>query len=959
MRWKSILTLVALSVAPVWSVFVDEAFTVDFHHALLGLPQPHATFFHKPDASSNAALLYTLSDKGVLGAVNPRDGNVLWRQSVAGQPLESVKNAFLFAGEDDGKIVTAYEHHVTAWDASSGRLVWQYNTHGSSKAIGVQPVPVLGSSTDGAAQDAILLARSSSDGAVHTVSRLGGDGSGERWSWKDSDTKLDATVTIATSPKNVFYITKSAGLLGGQKTKVVVLDIVTGKVIQDHSITLDSQGVVSDGGFVAGSGSQTPFLVTSEAPFKTLKINVLGQSKTHTLTLEEKGEEVISLKVHHALGPNSAPHFLVHATTATKQWAEVYHISSSGVLVRAYSLPATQESSAFAASSNGEKVYFTRVTETEVAVFSSESHGHLGRWTRKELGVGHGSSSKPLHATAEVASRDGTNIALRVAVISPEGSWYLIRNGDTQWSRPEMLAYADLATWSNDAEIDALAQEIGEEVSRDPASAYISRVYRHATELRHLPAYLLQLPQRMFGTASDTASLQQNLVGSWSLILVTKHNQAFSLSGITGAVKWHTDLSTTIQNEHVFRSLTAQDGRATLYSSDGAITVLNVTDGSIIETKSSSFPVARLIELPGSPASTILKISDDGTPHLSPDLAPSVPDEGNVVMTINKKGQAQGWTIGTNVRKVWTFTPPEGKIVDVTYRSAHDPVASIGRVLGDRSVHYKYFTPNLAVLTVTSGTRLTMYLIDAVTGAVLYSSAHNGVVTSYDVSSVLSENWLAYTFTSSDPESKALTTQLIISEFYESSMPNDRGQLSAKTNYSSYGADANSLPHVISAAFVLTEPLSHLAVTQTAQGITSRQVLGYLPASNAVIALPRYILDARRPVDRDPDASEAEEGLFRYHPQLELDPKFIISHAREVVGIKHISTVPTLLESTSSIFGFGHDIFGTQVAPSQTFDILGKNFKKLQLVGTVVALYFGVLGVRPLVRRTLVQRGWA
>jgi len=77
-----------------------------------------------------------------------------------------------------------------------------------------------------------------------------------------------------------------------------------------------------------------------------------------------------------------------------------------------------------------------------------------------------------------------------------------------------------------------------------------------------------------------------------------------------------------------------------------------------------------------------------------------------------------------------------------------------------------------------------------------------------------------------------------------------------------------------------------------------------------------------------------------------------------VMGVQKIMTSPTLLESTSMVFAFGHDIFGTQVAPSQTFDVLGKSFKKAQLVGTVVALYLGVMALRPIVRRKVVERGW-
>ncbi|KAK5945461.1 hypothetical protein PMZ80_002666 [Knufia obscura] len=956
MRWYGIL-LSALAIAPAHSIYVDEAFNIDFHQALLGTP--HTTFFHKPDSSSNAALLYSLSDKAVLGALNPRDGSLVWRQAIAGQPRENATDAYLIAGEDDGKITTAFEKTVTTWDASDGRLVWTHGIKGRSRAIGLQAVPVLGSSTDGAVQDVILLTQPQKEGGGYVVSRLGGDGSGERWRHSDFGAKLDAVVSIATSPKHVYHVTKSSGIISGQKTQVVVLDMTTGKQIKEYTVSLDAESVSFDGELVAGSSSAAPFMITSDKPYKTLKLNVLGNTKVATVTLEDKTEDVLSVKVHYARGPKALPHFLAHVQTATRHWAEVYHINTaSGEATRAYSLPATQEASAFSASTNGEKVFFTRVTSTEVIVYSSESHGHLGRWTRTQLGVGYASSSEPVSATAEVASRDVANIAVRVAVAAPEGSWYMIRNGDTQWSRTEMLAYADMAAWSDDLAADSLVQELQEEISVDPATAYVNRVYRHATELRHLPAYLMQLPQKMFGSSNDEVTARQNLIGTKSLILKTKQNKLFSVSGVTGKLQWHTDLSPVLPAESTVRSLATQEGRITMYNSEGSVIVVNATTGQLIENKSGSTPVNRLVELPGSPASTILKVDEDGTPQFASDLAPSVPDEGNTVMTIDKSGAVSGWTVGTTISKTWTFSPPNAKIVDITARPAHDPIASIGRVLGDRSVLYKYFTPNLALLTAVSSTTLTIYLIDAVTGTILHTSSHPGLLPTSPISTIISENWFAYTFTSTNPTTHAITPQLIISELYESSLPNDRGALSSQTNYSSFGPDATTKPHVISAAFVLTEPIANLTVTQTAQGITNRQLLAYLPHSHAIASIPRHILDARRPIDRDPTTAEIEEGLFRYDPSLPLNPQQFLSHSREVMGINSIMTAPTLLESTSMVFAFGHDVFGTQVAPSQTFDVLGRGFKKVQLVGTVVALYFGVLGVRPLVRRKVVERGW-
>lgn len=960
MRWETFLPFLALAVTPARAVFSDEAFNVDFHHALLGIPQPHSTFFHKPDPASNAALLYSLSDKAFLGAINPKDGSVVWRQSIAGLPLSNTTESFLVAGETDGKIIAAVGDRVTAWDAAHGRLVWSSKLGSHSRIVGLQPVPVLGSSTDGAVQDVLILSQSLQDESGHTLTRTGGDGLGVRWQYNDIDAKTDASISISATPKHVFYITRSSGLISGQKTRVQMFDSTTGKQVKEFSLSLDAETVSSDGSLVSAACSSVPFLITSEKPYKTLKFNILGSNKVSTLALEDKSEPVILVKVHAACGPKAAPHFLVHAQTATKDWAEIYHIdTASGEAVKKYSLPLTSDTSSFAASNNADKVFFTRVTSTEVISYSSESHTELGRWTRSELGTGRASSSDPVFATAEVAHREGTNIAVRVAVVSADGNWYLIRNGDTQWSRPEVLSHAYLAAWSDDIKIDPLIQELRGEISVDPATAYINRLYRHTQELVRLPAHLMQLPQMLLNPSSDRALIREDLVGSKSLLVATRNNFLISLNGLTGKVQWTLDLSSVIPSDSSLRTLSCEQGRATLYTSDGSVVVANATTGLLIEHKSGSIPVAKLIELPGSPATTVLKINEDGKPEFASDLAPSVPDEGNAIVTLDKVGKVTGWTVGTTIQEVWTFSPSSGKVVDVVSRPPLDPIASIGKVLGDRSVLYKYVSPNLALLTALTPTGMSVYLIDAVTGTVLHTSDHAGVLPTFPVSSVISENWFAYTFTAANPETKAVTSQIVIAELYESSISNDRGSSSTKANYSSFGPDNNARPHVESAAYTLSEPISHLSVTQTAQGITSRLLLAYLPNANSIAAIPLHVLNARRPLDRDANAQEAEEGLFRYNPQLDLDPKQFLSHSRELLGIEQILTAPTLLESTSLAFAYGHDIFGTQVAPSQTFDVLGRGFKRLQLVGTVVALYLGVLALRPLVRRNVVQRGWA
>ena len=148
MRLPALLALVLSSIAPVTSILADEAYHVDYHQALLGVPQVETTFFHRPSASSSASLLYTISDKAILGAINPKDGSLLWRQPLAGpllrpdlvpedvvelsgeeQPKASRKTspakAGLLAEDGTGYVISYYGSTISAWDATNGKLLWQ------------------------------------------------------------------------------------------------------------------------------------------------------------------------------------------------------------------------------------------------------------------------------------------------------------------------------------------------------------------------------------------------------------------------------------------------------------------------------------------------------------------------------------------------------------------------------------------------------------------------------------------------------------------------------------------------------------------------------------------------------------------------------------------------------------------------------------------------------------------
>ena len=176
MRIQAALLLLASSVLPSsLAIFVDEAYNIDYQHALLGIPQARSTFFHRPSSSSNASLLYTISEKNILGAVKPKDGSIVWRQDLSRSSPESA--SFLRAADGQDTVISAVGGEVAAWIASDGKQVWE-NRFGSGPVVDLE---LAESSQDQPARDTIVL----TGGKAGVVRRLDGTNGNVRWEFKD------------------------------------------------------------------------------------------------------------------------------------------------------------------------------------------------------------------------------------------------------------------------------------------------------------------------------------------------------------------------------------------------------------------------------------------------------------------------------------------------------------------------------------------------------------------------------------------------------------------------------------------------------------------------------------------------------------------------------------------------------------------------------------------------------
>lgn len=754
---------------------------------------------------------------------------------------------------------------------------------------------------------------------------------------------------MSSSQTEVFYISLQSAMLKGYKIKVTSLDSLTGRQTRQQVLSSEADVTSPESVLFVGANTASPLIVWTDKSQKSLKINVIGTKQVSTVAIENSsGHEIRQITVHAPHKLNSLPHFLVHYRTDTGDWAEVYHVDlKTAAVTKAYQLPYLSGQSVVATSNIDANVYFTRVTDAEAVVVSSVSHGILGRWD-----VDASSSDRALHAVAEVASK-GASVAVRSAILRESGDWQLIRNGQTEWIRPEALIGAVAAAWVETEVPEDLAHELEVEGHESLLGAYTHRVKRHVRDLQHLPDWLKDLPQRIVGSIlGDEVTNLDSFGVAQPVIVATANGRLYALdTGKQGSVMWSAQVAETSQWD--VKAIVTAPGEATIYPSDGSSVTVNVSSGNVI---SRSAPKGLSLQSIATVGKQIVGIQEDGIP------AASFNENTGFLVTTSSDGRILGWSEKDNKTPAWEFVPPSGqKVVRATARPEHDPVASIGKVLGDRSVLYKYLNPNLVLVSAVNAKDHTagFYLLDGVSGKVLHVTTHAGVEPTQPIASAMSENWFAYSFYSDVvDESSAKGHQITISELYESDIPNDRGPLGSAGNYSSIPSshvDSLPLPHVVSQSFVIAEPISHMAVTQTRQGITTRLLLCTLPASNAIVGIPRPILDPRRPVDRDPTSAEVEEGLFRYAPFLDFDGSWYLTHSRDVAGIKNVLSRPTLLESTSLIFAFGGDIFGTRATPSQAFDVLGKSFSKLQLSLTVVALAAGVMFLSPMVSSSVLH----
>ncbi|KAF1822327.1 DUF1620-domain-containing protein [Dissoconium aciculare CBS 342.82] len=916
---NTLCLLIALLSSPIWAIFADEAWHTDYHFALLGLPQVGTTFFHQPNAASKASLIYTLSEQGVVGAVNPRDGSLVWRQVLQSQAFNA-NVSFLRAGQDQDIVVSGHDNQVIAWSAGDGRLVWDTTLAGH--LVDLEILELVDGDGSAATKDVILL----TGGGNSVVQRIDGSTGAARWSFDIGNG--DLPYQISASATEIYAILLHKTLLGNYKIKTITLDSTSGRKIDENVLTADGDLASADTIITVGANSASPIIAWTDASRSTLKLNIIGTKTVTSFPIDTQGDGAVErVQVHAPYHTNSLPHFLVQYETEKAHWAEVFHVNlQKKIIKKAYQLPRISGKGVFSTSTSDANVYFTRLTQGEIVTVSSASHGVLGKWPIR----GFGTSGKdhehnlPVLVSSEISLKDNTVSAIRSAVLLASGEWVLMRDGNPIWQRPEALAGTITATFALPSSVQNLAEAFQVEIHSNPVSAYLHRVKRHILDLQKVPELLAGLPQRIasgvLGTTADDALIGDTFGFHQIIACAVRGGRVVAIdAGNPNIILW---------SKQIVEPSLVNDWKPVFQNS---------APGYLTLKPNNSTQAIHVNATTGLPLSSLPPLHEDEI------------HSGSIKFSLQDGSLEAIRSDGASSDSLWRFViPAEQRVLSIVPRPVIDPVASIGKVLGDRTVLYKYLSPNLALLITANDvvSSASFNVLDTASGASLFSSVHNDVDLTLPIASIMSENWFAYSYTSNSYPDSPKGHQLVVGELFESLSPNDRGPLGSQSNFSSLETAVS--PYVLSKTYQIPESISKLSVTRTRQGITSRQLLAVLADSAAIVGIPYQILDPRRPVARDPTKNEQAEGLIRYAPVIEFDPKWYLNHKREVIGTINVITSPALIESTSLVFAYGLDIFGTKLSPSFSFDILGRDFNKFQMLATVAALAILTFVVGPL-----------
>ncbi|XP_033162526.1 ER membrane protein complex subunit 1 isoform X2 [Drosophila mauritiana] len=550
-----------------------------------------------------------------------------------------------------------------------------------------------------------------------------------------------------------------------------------------------------------------------------------------------------------------------------------------------------------------------------------------------------------------------------------------VQQGRIRWSREESLAnvidsqFVDLPL----ADTEGTLENEMKGKAGDIASAFLRRITTQAVQIRSLFLHVIGLGPPP--TDTQRAGLVRDSFGLHKmLVLLTRAGKIFGIDNVSGKHHWQLYLPNVIgfANDEQMRLIVQRSAKhfplqplctilgKNAVSGNGVLYRFNpitgkVSEGGLVQLDYKIKQLSLLGETEKDFVKGILLLDASNKVHVYPEHATSLADGMYLYTADVKTAELDGYFVKyaggqLSSTQIWNARlgghNSEQQIIGVAGKNPIEHVHSQGRVLGDRSVLYKYINPNLVAFVTqapdsTHKSVLNLYLVDVVSGSVVFTMTHRKVRAPLSI--VHSENWLAYSYFNE----KLRRTEITTIELYE-------GKSQANSSVWS-SLQAPPMPLVERQSYILPTIVEALRETITERGITNKHVL-IGTASGSIVEMPWHLLDPRRPIASSTQGRE--EGAIPYIPELPLPTESHINYNQTVARLRNIYTAPSGLESTCLVVATGLDLFVTRVAPSKTFDLLKEDFDYILISIVLVALTSGSLIVKHLASRKLLKQAW-
>ncbi|KAL2314018.1 hypothetical protein POMI540_2344 [Schizosaccharomyces pombe] len=536
-------------------------------------------------------------------------------------------------------------------------------------------------------------------------------------------------------------------------------------------------------------------------------------------------------------------------------------------------------------------------------------------------------------------------------VILDDGTFFSFSNTELVWKREEALAYAINPSILPTTLLTSYQKSIQDE--ENSSVSFLNRWYRHFNQLIDF----LKHPHGF------TSSSVLDDAFTTKIIIPTSTGSIFCLSSDPKQVHrilWRYDFNINPESvESWLLDISDEDPKfAFVHQWNDAFSfyILNASDGSVISQKSRDFKADEFYyvdNISKNLPNQIFAVKDYKVLPLTGDnsIFEKISQEANSIFVYTSETKVEGFSISADLTMdvQWSYNLAEGEIVIASIRrNPHEIVASFGRVLQNREVMYKYLNPNLFALFSKCKNDLVVYVMDSVTGSIVYQNKHQGIILFDKVYGVFSENWLVYSYQSDVPN---LSTKIISVELFEGSHSNEK--IDSNEIYSRHN---DYRPYAFTKAYIFDREITALGVTNTPQGITSRDVLLGL-SSNQVAMIPQALLSPMRPVLR-PNEKANDASFIPYEPIIPLNDDMVLSYNKRVYGVSQITSGITNFESTTLVLSTGLDVFFTRTAPSMPYDMLSSHFDKKQLMLTTFGILLAVLLTKPLVKKKQLNTKW-